>query len=323
MTPDRSDGPRPSGRLRVAVTGAGGFVGSHLCTMLRSAGHEVIPLVRATSTRAADGTIVDLSRLDDVVSVLRSAAPDAVCHLAWEGHPRSAGGDYAGQLSTCVVPSTTLAVGAGIARVPHLLLVSSGGSVGRRPVEGRPPGAYGWAKHAAEASMASTAADFGMVFTALRPSAVYGPGQDPSLGLGVVSVFIDHVLRDEPVVLLGSGQSGRDFLHVDDLGACVQRVLEVRAAGTFEVGGPEVIRLDDLLRLLEESFGRSIKVERANPTGVDPELVQLDNAAIERAVGWRPSRRLVTELPDLVADLARRMHRAGDPPSLQPTTPPS
>ena len=296
----------------VAITGGGGFLGRHLTTVLRAQGFTVIAVVRpGASTGDADGRIDhDLDAVGSLATALRDANVDVVCHLAWDGHPRSAGLDYTAQLDRNVVPSANLAVAAGLAGVGHVVFVSSGGAVAV-PREGPRP-AYGWAKLAVEAILEITSRDFGYALTVMRPTALMGPGQDPSRGLGVVTIFARQALLGEPVRIIGSVDASRDFLHVVDLSDCIAAVVDRRAAGVFEVGGPEVIRLGALVALLEGAVGRPIAVELVPGSGVDPEAVRMDNGAITGAVGWTPGRTLEASLPEILADVDARQ-RAGLP----------
>lgn len=291
----------------MAITGAGGFIGRHLTRELRDRGDRVIAVVRPGSpVGEADGVIEhDLGDVDVLATQLRAAGVSAVCHLAWVGHPRSAGMDYDTQIVGDVVPSANLGVAAGLAGVAHVVFVSSGGAVAVAREGPRP--AYGWAKLAVEALFAATSREFGYALTILRPTALIGPGQDPTRGLGAVTIFARQILLGEPIRIIGSPATSRDFLHVADLSECIGLVIERRVAGVFELGGPDVVRLDALVALLERSLGRRAQVEVVDGTGIDPTIVKLDNTAINDAIGWTPRRTLAASLPEIVADLATRL----------------
>ena len=293
-------------RGTVAITGAGGFVGRHLATQLRARGFTVVAIVRpGAATGDVDGRIDhDLREVDGLAAALRAADVGVVCHLAWEGHPRSAGVDYTTQTDRNVVPSANLALAAGLAGVGHLVFVSSGGAVAVSGEGPRP--AYGWAKLAVEALLDVTSEDFGYALTVLRPTALMGPGQDPSRGLGAVTIFARQAMLGERVRIIGSPAASRDFLHVADLSECIGAVVDRRAAGVFEVGGPEPIRLDALVALLERALDRPVAVEVVPGSGVDPEIVRMDNGAITRAVDWTPRRTLAASLPEILRDIAAR-----------------
>jgi UDP-glucose 4-epimerase len=312
MNAPRSPAAPEQAAHRILVVGAAGFIGSHLCTTLTSRGHHVTGLVRPGSVAPAGLATVE-SELDDgeaLAEVLADLDIDGVCHCAWVRHPRSAGTRYGEQAHTSVMPALQLAIAAGMAGVAHVVFVSSGGGL-NPPTATEPPTAYGWAKRSVEALLDATAHDFGFGLTVLRPTAVYGPGQDPAKGLGAVTVFLRAILTGQPVHIYGSPSSGRDFLHVEDLVDCVAAVLEREVTGTFDVGGPEVVTLEQLVRNLERALDRRADLRIDNPTGFDPQLVCLDNTAVTTATGWRPTRRLVDAIPELLRDAAQRLAAEG------------
>ncbi len=291
---------------RVLVAGAGGFIGSHLCATLTARGHDVTGLVRPGSSPVPVPVVeCELDDGEALADVLTGLEIDVVYHCAWVGHPRSAGTRYGEQARASVMPALQLAIAAGVARVAHVVFVSSGGGL-NGPATARPT-AYGWGKRTVEALLRATAHDFGFGLTILRPTAVYGEGQDPAQGLGVVTAFLTAILTGQPLRIFGSPESGRDFLHVDDLTDCLAAVIEHGVDGMYEVGGPEVVTLAELVRMLEQAAGRRADLRIDNPTGFDPQLVRLQNDAITTATGWVPTRRLVDSIPELVRAAALRL----------------
>jgi UDP-glucose 4-epimerase len=253
--------------MRIAVTGSSGFIGSHLTSNLLLRGHEVIGLVRPSLDEAS----ILATKLDRV---------DVICHCAWTGHPRNESDTQRNIYTSMIVGKA-----ADLARVGHMIFMSSGGGIHANT-------AYSNSKREVESLFSKDFGLFNFDLTVLRPTAVYGEGQDPVKGLGAVTTFLNAIMEDRPIHILGSPYSGRDFLHVEDLADCVWAVIAKRALGTFEVGGPEVIQLAELVTIIETVLGKIAKVQIENPTGVDPQLVSLDNGPITKATGWIPKRRL-------------------------------
>lgn len=253
--------------VRVAVTGSSGFIGSHVTSGLRSKGYDVVELVRPS--------------LDETKTLARKlGGVDVVCHCAWMGHPRKESDDQRNIYTSMVVGRA-----ADLAGVGHMVFMSSGGGINSNT-------AYSESKKEVESLFSKDFGLFNFDLTILRPSAVYGTGQDPSKGLGAVTTFLNSVTEGKPIHILGSPFSGRDFLNVDDLADCVYDTIETRALGTFDVGGPEVIKLIDLVKTVESVLGKEAVVQIENSTGVDPQIVQLNNDPITRATGWVPKRRV-------------------------------
>lgn len=253
--------------MRIAITGAKGFIGSHITSNLRRRGHEVVELVRPN--------------LDDVNSLAtKIEGVDAVCHCAWMGHPRNESDTQRNIYTSMVVGKAS-----DLARVGHMIFMSSGGGINANT-------AYSNSKREVESLFSKDFGLFNFDSTVIRPTAVYGPGQDPSKGIGVVTTFLDSITRNKSIHILGSPYSGRDFLHVDDLADCVWATIANRALGIYDVGGPEVVRLNELITMIESALGRKAIVQIENPTGVDPQIVQLDNGPITKATGWIPKMRV-------------------------------
>lgn len=250
--------------MKVAVTGAAGFIGSNICKELSSRNHEVIKLVRP----ALDNKLSLANQLQGV---------DTVCHCAWVGHPRQ---DV--DIKVNIGTSTLVAMAADLANVKHMVFMSSGGGI-KGTTE------YAIGKHGVEGLFHKSLGLYDFDLTVIRPTAVYGPGQDPSKGLGAVMTFLDAVKNDKPIHILGSPYSGRDFLHVEDLAKCVAEVIEQKVYGTFEVGGPELVELNRLITYIEIALNKTAIVQIDNPTGVDPQIIKLDNRPIIEATGWKPS----------------------------------
>lgn len=253
--------------MKVAVTGANGFIGSNICEVLRISGHRVIPLVRPELDNWKTLTV----KIEDA---------DVMVHCAWSGHPRN---EVESQRN--IYTSLTVAKAVNKARVPHMVFMSSGGGINSVT-------AYSSSKREVESLLSDEFDLFDFSLTVLRPTAVYGPGQDPNKGLGAVTTFIEAVRQDKTIHILGSPYSGRDFLHVRDLAEATCEVIEHRSFGTFEVGGPEVIQLNQLIKMIEGSFMRTAKVQIENPTGVDPQIIKLNNTLITKETGWVPRRRV-------------------------------
>ena len=298
--------PEPVARARrVLVTGAAGFIGRHLVQRLSAAGHQVLSVVRRPTTElVGDVAVNDLSDPRSLLELLYRYESNCVVHAAWQGHPRAAGVDHVGQLVANVHPSLNLFVAAAEAGVRQIVFLSTGG--GQAHIGSVRP-AYGAAKHLVEGLLQHVAAHFDVVGTVLRPSAVYGPGQDPSGGLGAVATFSRKLLLGEPIELFGSVANGRDFLHVTDLAQLVVAAISSPTPGIFPVGGPSVVRLDELVTVLERAVGRTADVRVVEASGVEPSLVRLDNTSATEAFGWRPTISITAGAREVVDDLRRRL----------------
>lgn len=243
--------------MRIALTGATGFVGSHLLDALVARGDDLRCIVRRAppASLVASGAAVVLAQLDDVAA-LGSAVDgvDAVVHVAGLIKARRAA-----EYWTANVVGTRGVVRACLAarRPPRrLVLISSlaaaGPSRGSSPVyeddPPRPCSAYGASKLAAEAAVWQANRQIEVVV--VRPSVVYGP-RDAALRPLFRAVRLGLAPRP-------AGDPFISLVHVRDLVACIIRAIEVPGAAgrTYFAASPEPARISDLTDLIGEAVGR-------------------------------------------------------------------
>ena len=230
--------------MRVAVTGAGGYVGRALVGALLARRDSVTALdlrgPRLAFPEAVRFLAGDVRDAGALRALVRDS--DAVAHLAAYVH-RAAETRAARAECFAVNEGATRALVAEMAatgRRPHLVLVSTVavyGATFERAVETaepRPVTAYGASKLAAERIVLEAAARGAITGCVLRPAVVYGPGAPGNTG-GLVSL-----VRRGMVPLVGGGANAKSLVHVDDLAAALVRAIETpeRANGrVFNVAG--------------------------------------------------------------------------------------
>jgi nucleoside-diphosphate-sugar epimerase len=318
-------------RDHVVVTGAAGFIGSHLAEALLARGHEVVGVdafrghyPAADKWSNLSGLLgrpgFELHRLDlataDAGPLLAGAA--AVLHLAARpGVRTSFGPGFDGYLHDNVLATQRLLEGCVRARVPRLVVASSSSVYGDAPSypvteesRTRPVSPYGMTKLAAEQLCQAYAGLAGppMAVAILRYFTVYGPRQRPDMGF---RRFIEAALAGRPVVVYGDGGQTREFTYVDDVvRASLLAMTAPVEAKAVNVGGGRRVSLDEALELVGQATGRRLRVERRPPLAGDARHTGADGNRAEALLGYRPETDLATGLAAQVAWVTERQRAA-------------
>jgi UDP-glucose 4-epimerase len=296
--------------MRTLVTGGAGFIGSALVDRLVHDGHEVV-VVDDTSTGRlenladafASGRVhhagVDVAG-PELAAAVAEARPEVVYHLAAQIDVRRSVADPVADARVNVLGTIQVARAALQAGCRRLVFASSGGTVygepdpSALPVDERHPAGvtnpYGVAERSAEDYLASFAELEGLEPVSLRLGNVYGPRQDPHGEAGVVAIFCNRLLQDEPVTIFGDGRQTRDYVYVDDTVDAF-----VAAGGQPDVGGARLnvatgveTSVLELYATLREVAGFGEEPTFAPPRTGELARIALDFGAAERVLGWRP-----------------------------------
>jgi UDP-glucose 4-epimerase len=267
--------------MNVLVTGAAGFIGSHLCGRLLGEGARVIGVdcfadfyprwikERNLSPFAGHPDLEfipeDLNALD-LESLLGRV--DVVYHLAAQAGVRSSWGKSFSVYVRNNVESTQRLLEAAKGKpVQRFIYASSSSVYGLTPTLPMsetslpyPLSPYGVTKLAAEQLCFLYFQNHGVPAVALRFFTVYGPGQRPDMAF---HKFFQAIAAGRPISVFGDGEQTRDFTYVDDIvEACLSAGRQGSPGATYNVGGGHRERLNDLFPVFEEICGRKIEVRR-------------------------------------------------------------
>jgi nucleoside-diphosphate-sugar epimerase len=283
--------------VRYLVTGAAGFIGSHLVEALVGRGHDVRALDAFTdyydvALKEANAAALDVevARLDLAASEPDLAGIDGVFHLAGQPGVRSFGPVFADYLRRNVLATQRLfetAVAAGV-KVVYASSSSIYGDAERYPtpedVEPRPNSPYGITKLACEHLAAAYGRSFGLDAVGLRYFTVYGPRQRPDMAFARI---VDALARRGSFELYAD--TSRSFTYVADVVEATIAALDAPAGAVYNVGGGDEATMTEAIALLEGITGSRLDVVRGTPAAGDMRRTRADTTRIEQALGWRSS----------------------------------
>lgn len=295
--------------MRVLVTGAGGFLGSHVARALYEAGFDVTGLDISPGAdpdvRWIEASILDAESVEDAVS-----GQDVVCHLAAVGDVYLAESDP--QLAIDLNVSGAQVVGRAAATHGAKLVHASTWEVYGRPDyvpidelhPCRPEHPYNVTKLAGEQLLVSLANLTGLNLVSLRLGTGYGPGLRPN---SVFRIFVDRALKGEPITVQGSGRQGRQFTHARDIArafyfACRTEVDE----SVINVVGDQFITIRDLAEAVVARYPTELSFGAARPGDIQSAVVSAERAA--RILGWRPEVRFEDGLNELLDGVGSLSH---------------
>lgn len=297
------------------MTGAAGFIGSHLVDRLLAEGLHVLGIDDLSTGTGANlaqasgsaGTF-DLFAMDmrrpELQACFAEHRPEVVLHLAAQASVAVSMREPALDASVNVMGLLNVLDAASSCGVRKVVFASSGGTTYgeagdlplREParVGARPRSAYGISKKVAEDYLGLYRESRGLDYTILALGNVYGPRQDPNGEAGVVSIFASRMLAGERPVIFGDGEQTRDYVFVQDaVSAFVAAADPDRGSGMFlNVGTGEETSVNEIFRLIADATGYPGEPDHAPARPGELRRNAIDPAAAYEHLGWRPTTHL-------------------------------
>jgi nucleoside-diphosphate-sugar epimerase len=294
--------------MRALVTGAAGFIGSHLSERLVADGAAVVgvdsftdyydperkrrhiaDLLEDQGFTLIEGSLAEL----DLASLLDGV--DAVYHLAGQPGVRVSWGESFDVYLRENVLATQRLLEACKETMPDRFVFASSSSIygeaDRFPTTEqatpRPMSPYGVSKLAAEHLCLLYESSFGVPATALRYFSVYGPRQRPDMAL---ARFIEAAIEERPLPVFGDGRQSRDFTYVGDV---VEATVLAGARGApgavYNVAGGSRVTVLEMIAAMERALGKRISLDHQPPSPGDPRQTGGDTTAARRDLGFTPA----------------------------------
>lgn len=288
----------------ILVTGAAGFIGSHVLNSLIDGGIDAVgldiavwdkKLTQQPLTRA-DGRIsyCDIRNSEALMSLVQFLKPDAVIHLAARVGVRDSLSDPRGYLETNVIGTQNLLDACQKAGVKQVVLASTSsvyGDAGRTagyqseamPPEPRSP--YAASKLSMEVLGYVNHRLYGMNVIALRLFSVYGERIRSDL---MISQIMHSITTGEPITLFNNGEMYRDWTYIGDVVNGIRAALTLEGCETINIGHGWAVHLKALVQTLERISGGKANVNYAKAPITEPLSTQAEISKAKRLLGYQP-----------------------------------
>ena len=282
--------------MRYVVTGAAGFIGSHLLRALIERGHDAVGWDCFTDyydpeLKKENATGLPVERLDLVDDNLDLTGVEGVFHLAAQPGIRSFGGVFPVYVRQNVLASQRVfaAASAAGARVVFASSSSIYGDAAAYPTPEdtvpKPISPYGITKLACEHLAHAYAREFDLDAVTLRYFNAYGPRPRPDMAF---TRMVFSLAGRRPFELFGDGTQSRSFTFVDDVVEATIRAMEAAPSGdVYNVGGGEEVSMLHAIETLTRVAGRELQVVRSPRRAGDVRRTAADTSLIEKVLGWQ------------------------------------
>jgi UDP-glucuronate 4-epimerase len=305
--------------MRIVVTGAAGFIGSHTCEGLVDRGHDVVGIdafdgylypadVKRRNAAVLAGlprfTLIEGNICDaDAVAAAITAEVDVVCHLAALAGVRPSLAEPLRYLRTNIEGTGVIIERMRALGLKRLVFASSSSVYGAK--QGAeiaafdeddpcltPASPYAATKRMNELQLSAYRDLFGIGVLALRYFTVYGPRQRPDMA---IAKFTKAIAAGQPITLFGDGGSRRDYTYIDDIVTGTVAAIERVQPGAYKIlnlGGTHTISLKELVETIERVVGKRATIDWLpdQPGDVPITYANIDRA--RAALAYEPTTRV-------------------------------
>lgn len=299
--------------MNILITGAGGFIGRHLCQKL-SAENNVVGIGQHDSQlQGVDYRKISVLDKEAIRSLFAEFKFDKVVHLAGVTYHNDIVNQKQMSLETSFRGTENLIEAFNKYSTNGLFIYSSTGKVYgggiTQPIDentpSNPTNTLGKLKRMTEEVIDYYSQENpSNKFVILRIFNIYGYGQRPTF----VIPYIMEQLKKSDNLSLGNIDDARDYLHVEDLVECVSEILKNyhsdKNVEIFNIGSGKAFSVKQILSILEEKTGRrfNVKIDEKKLRQDETSIEYADISKINQSVGWQPK----IQLPDALSELLKQ-----------------
>jgi len=294
----------------IALLGASGFLGRRLAARLVREGFEVTGIARSPTPginvpglRFVQATMDDAKALKPVLE-----RAQYLVHLAWDTTPGTSQLQPTLEANNNLLPTLRLMEQMQGFPSCRMVFVSTGGAIysdlsatpWSEDAKLAPRSYYGAGKLAIESMLSAYHAQTGNAVIVLRPSNIYGPGQESKRQFAVVPTLMQCLRDDREFVIWGDGESRRDYLYIQDFEDVVLKIISrdwpVPLNETFNVAAGIGVPLNSICTACEKISGQRLRRRYESRRTVDKGSVILDATRVRSLLGWTAETPLETGL---------------------------
>ncbi|MBN2211011.1 MAG: GDP-mannose 4,6-dehydratase [Sedimentisphaerales bacterium] len=308
--------------MNILITGAAGFIGSHLTERLLEMGHTVIGLdnfdpfynrtIKERNLQVAQTssqfTMVeaDIRDADAVGTILQNQPIDMIVHLAAKAGVRPSIADPVSYQDVNIRGTQVMLEAARKHNIRKFIFASSSSVYGNNKkvpfAESDnvdfPISPYAATKKAGELLCYTYHHLYDIDMTCLRFFTVYGPRQRPDLA---IHKFVRLIENNQPIPVFGDRSMRRDFTYIDDIIQGVLAAIErCRGYHIYNLGESRPVRLDELITAIEKALGKKARLERLPEQPGDVRQTYADVAKAQKDLGYNPQTPIETGLAAFV-----------------------
>ena len=288
---------------KILITGGSGFIGSALVSKLAMDKNNKIYVVDIKEPKinlTAEYEKMDI-RSNQIQSYLQKINPNKIIHLAAQASVAISSKDPILDNDVNVGGSLNILKSATQLSLSQFVFFSTGGAiygeeVGKKFNEENivnPQSPYGISKASFENYLNYYSNKFNIPSTIIRPSNVFGPGQNPHGEAGVVSIFAKKMLENKPVTIFGSGNEYRDYIFIDDVVDFIEKIIEKNITGTYNLCSTRKTKTIEIFELLKKIIDYQYEPIMSNSREGDIFGIELDNSKASKISNWKPKTTLI------------------------------
>ena len=310
--------------MKILITGGAGFIGSNIADAYVEAGHDILVIddlssgKRENAPGAARFVLCDIDS-ETAVEAIRTFRPEIVNHHAAQINVRASVADPRFDAQVNVLGTIRLLEACRQNGVRKFLFASSGGAgygeQVRFPADENHPtwpvSPYGAAKISAELYLNFYRVQYGLDYTAMRYSNVYGPRQDPHGEAGVVAIFCERLLKGQTAIVNGDGEQTRDYVFVDDVVRANIAALEKGGGRSINIGTGIETSVNTIFRTLRNLSGSSQEEIHGPPMQGEQRRSCLENLLALEELGWYPETSLEEGLARTLSFFREKIRSSG------------